>query len=189
MAFTHCTIDCIRALQASHPDKLKDHTKITRIHVELGEAAYHHGGFVAKRPITSIGAQMSSAYVVAVQIICGQVLPAQFRSDQLERDEIWRLVDLTSCELNKNLPKIWHQRVTIQFEDGSVIGQYLEKMKGVDPVITNEEIVEKYRLVLDGVIDEERRNKIEDFVLNIEKAKEITELIDLLSLPTKNPIL
>jgi aconitate decarboxylase len=188
MAFTHCTVDCIRALQASHPDRMKQHEKISKIHIELGEAAFHHGGFVAKRPIASIGAQMSNAYVVAVQIICGQVGPAQFRSNELDRDDIWRLVDLTDCEHNKELPKIWTQRVTVKFEDGTEVVQYLDKQKGVDPPLTNEEIVDKYRMVLDGVIDDKRRDEIQNFVLDIENAKDVGVLIDLLSADTKNPI-
>ena len=188
MAFTHCTVDCIRALQASNPDYMKQYDKIVKIHIELGEAAFHHGGFVAQRPIASIGAQMSNAYVVATQIICGQVMPSQFRSDQLEREDIWRLVNLTSCELNKELTKIWTQRVTIQFEDGKEIVQYLDKQKGVDTPLSNEEILEKFRMVLDGVVDNERRDKIADFILDIESKKDMDVLINLLSPLTKNPI-
>jgi aconitate decarboxylase len=54
--------------------------------------------------------------------------------------------------------------------------------------LTNEEIVEKWRLITKNVIDDERRVKIEKLCLNITDLKDITELADVLAGLTKNPI-
>lgn len=47
----------------------------------------------AERPLASVGAQMSTAYLAATQMLDREVMPRQFRSDMLERDELWGLVD------------------------------------------------------------------------------------------------
>jgi len=56
MAATHGSIDCIRKLQEQEPEKLKDFENIENIVLEMGEVAFHHGGFEVKRPLTSVGA-------------------------------------------------------------------------------------------------------------------------------------
>jgi aconitate decarboxylase len=45
MAGTHCTVDCIRKLQDDHPERMKQHSKITKIEAEMARAAYKHGGW------------------------------------------------------------------------------------------------------------------------------------------------
>jgi aconitate decarboxylase len=96
MAGTHPTVDCVRKLQEEHPEQMKDLGAITSIKLEMGEAAFHHGGWKAERPLTSTGAQMSNAYVAATQLVDGQVLPTQFRHNKLETDNVWSLVDKTT---------------------------------------------------------------------------------------------
>jgi aconitate decarboxylase len=188
MAGTHPTVDCIRKLQAEHPEQIKDLGAIASIKLEMGEAAFHHGGWKAVRPLTSTGAQMSNAYVAATQLVDGQVLPAQFRHDKLESDEVWSLVDKTSCEYNKHFDGRYNQRATITFKDKPTVTAMVNAAKGVDPALTNEEIVEKWRLIIKGVIDDERRARIEKLCLNFEAMEDVTELLDLLAGTTENPI-
>ena len=114
------------------------------------------GGWKAVRPLTSTGAQMSNAYVAATELVAGQVLPAQFRHHELESDEVWGLADKTSCEHNKDFDNRYSQRATITFNDKSTITAMVKAAKGVDPALTNEEIVGKWRLITKGVIDDER---------------------------------
>jgi aconitate decarboxylase len=188
MAGTHATVDCVRKLQAEHPEKMKQLGDIESIRLEMGEAAFHHGGWKAERPLTSTGAQMSNAYVAATQLVDGQVLPAQFRQDKLESDEVWSLVSKTSCEYSKGFDTMSAQRATITFKDKSTVTAMVNGAKGVDPALTNEEIVEKWRLLTKGVIDDERMERIETLCLNFEAMEDVTELLDLLAATTKNPI-
>lgn len=97
MAGTHCTIDCVQALQDKYPDKLSGLDAIASIRIGMTEAAFNHGGFDVKRPVATTGAQMSAAYTAAVQLVDGQVLPNQFRGDQLDRDIVWDLIGRTKC--------------------------------------------------------------------------------------------
>ena len=188
MAGTHPTVDCIRKIQAEHPELGKDLGDVTSIKLEMGETAFHHGGWKAKRPLTSTGAQMSNAYVAATQLVDGQVLPAQFRHDKLESDEVWDLVDKTTCEFNQNFDGMYTQRATITFKSGPTVTATVNAAKGVDPALTNDEIVEKWRLLTKGVIDDERREKIENLCLNFEALDDVMELLNLLAGTTQTPI-
>lgn len=188
MAVTHCTVDCIRKLQAEHPEQMKDVGAITSIKYEMAEAAFHHGGWMAKQPLTATGAQMSNSYVAATQIVDGAVLPAQFQPDQLERNVVWDLVNKTTCEHSANYSKKWMQRATIEFRDAPTLVSVVEAPRGVDPALSNAEILEKWRTLVKDVITVGRREEIEEMCLNLEEVEDVTALADLLVAVTQNQI-
>jgi aconitate decarboxylase len=188
MAATHGSIDCIRKLQEEHAEQMQDLSGITSIKLEMGEAAFHHGGWEAKRPLTATGAQMSNSFAAATQIIDRAVLAAQFRHDKLERDIVWDLVQKTTCLYNKEFPTKWVQRATITFANKPTLTAEVKFPRGVDPALTNEEIVEKWRLITKDVLDDERRAKIEAMCLNIASLEDVTDLADLMAAITANPI-
>ncbi|KAL1968444.1 hypothetical protein VTN77DRAFT_1973 [Rasamsonia byssochlamydoides] len=188
MAGTHCTIDCIRELQKKYPEQLRDLKSITSIKIEMSEAAFKHGGWKAKRPLTATGAQMSAAYIAAVQLVDGQVLPSEFRNSLLDRDCLWELIDKTECVHTPELDPGYAQRVTITFDGQPTLTQVLQAPRGVNPALTNEEILEKWRRFTQGLIEDKRRDEIESLVLNLENVEDVTVLEDLLAGPTLNPI-
>jgi len=188
MAGTHNTVDCIRALQAREPVKMKDLNSITSIKIEMSEAAYHHGGWKAERPLTSTGAQMSNSYIGATQLVDGQVLPPQFSRQSLDRDAVWNLVDKTTCRETAELAGKYAQRVTIHFKDDSSLSQELPAARGVSPEMSNQETLEKWRSLTQGLIDEGRRKRIEEIVLDLEDAADMVELGELMAGITKSPI-
>lgn len=188
MAGTHSTIDCIRKLQLQYPEQMQDLDSITSIKLEMGEAAFHHGGWEAKRPLTATGAQMSNSYAAATQLVDKEVLATQFRQDKLERDIIWDLVSKTTCYHNTDFPTPREQRATITFKDKPTLTAEVTAARGVNPPLTNDEIVEKWRLITRDVIDDGRRAKIEQMCLNITSINDVTELADVMRGLTKNPI-
>lgn len=194
MAGTHCTVDCVRELQEKYPAQMKDYKSISKITIEMGEAMYHHGGWVAERPLKAIGAQMNNAYVAATQIIDEAVTPAQFKPSNLDRDDIWELVKKTKCSEVNDLKNKFATKVTIYFQaDGGnqvsdPIESHLAGPRGIFPELSNEDIIQKWRLLVRELIDDSRRQKIEDLVLNLDSCEQLTELIGLLTPPTKNPL-
>jgi aconitate decarboxylase len=184
MAGTHGSIDCIRKLQKEHPEQLEDMSSIISIKIEMGEAVFHHGGWEAKRPLTSTGAQMSNSFAAATQLIDGDVLAAQFRHDKLERDLLWELVDKTTCHHNTGFQSKWTQRVTIKFKDKPTLTAEVNAIRDLN----NEEIVDKWRSITKNVIDDVRRAKIEKLCLNIVSLEDITDLMKLMAVITRNPI-
>lgn len=188
MAGTHCTIDAIAELQKEYPEKLSNLQAIVSVKIEMSEAAFKHGGWKAKRPLSATGAQMSASYVAAVQLLDRQVSPQEFHHNLLDRDAIWSLVDVTECFHTPELGGGYEQRITIVFQDGEVISKTLPAPQDVSPGLCNEEILDKFRRFTEGIVDEERREAIERLVLNIETVGDITVLEELLAGRTASPI-
>jgi aconitate decarboxylase len=188
MAATHGGIDCVRKLQEMYPEEMKDLKAIESVRLEMGDVAFSHGGFKVKRPLTSTGAQMSSAYVADTQLVDGEVLPAEFRWDMLDRDEVWELVDKTTCILSEEINGLAGTRAEVRLTGGKVLNTEVKTARGLDPELSNEEIVEKWRGIMKGVIDDERRDKIEKLCLSLENLEDVMELGNLMAGITKNPI-
>jgi aconitate decarboxylase len=188
MAATHCTIDCVQALQERHPKELADLGEIASIRLEMGEAAWKHGGFEVKRPVSATGGQMSCSYTAAVQLVDGQVLADQFRHDKLDRDIIWELVGKTQCVHEPDVGDTYKQRVTITLKAGTTLTQELEGPKSVFPGVSNKDIVDKWRRLTHGIIEEKRRDEIEKLVLDIEELDDVGDLEKLLAGSILSPI-
>ncbi|KAL4941128.1 hypothetical protein BDV06DRAFT_229868 [Aspergillus oleicola] len=181
MAGTHSSIEAMAALQVEYPEKLKDLSGIKKIVLEMSEPAYKHGGWVAQRPLTATGAQMSCAYAAAVQLLDGQVLAEQFQHSLLNRDELWHLIDKIECRQTDEFENAMSQRGTIQYNDGSETSKFIAAAKGVNPPLSNDEIVDKFRRFTKDVITEEQQRRIEDMVLELERLKDLSQLEGLLS--------
>lgn len=74
------------------------------------------------------------------------------------------------------------------WKDGRNAKVEVNGARGVDPELSNEEIVEKWRLITKGVIDDERREKIEKCCLGIEELDDMLTLENFMVGITKNPI-
>jgi aconitate decarboxylase len=61
--------------------------------------------------------------------------------------------------------------------------------RGVDPALINKEILERWRNMAEGVVDNERRLQIEAICMSLDCLEDIMELGKLLAGITKNPIL
>ncbi|KAL7947514.1 2-methylcitrate dehydratase PrpD [Trichoderma barbatum] len=188
MAGTHNTVDCLTDLRQLHPELMKNFSGIERILIELSKPAFEHGGWEARRPLTATGAQMSNSYVAATYIVDSAVLPAQFSAKMVERDVIWGLVGKTMCKLNKNFEKM-RARVSVWFNGRSdPIVADRQLAKSVMSLLSNDEILEKWKNITANVINDERRQKIEDVVLNLEDCNDLGVLSQLLMGVTENPI-
>jgi aconitate decarboxylase len=188
MAAIHCTIECIEEMQEKHAEAIKDLSKIKSVRIDLGEAAFQHGGWDAKRPLTTTGAQMSVTYCAATQLVDKQVQPIQFSASALERDSVWRLQEKMTCIWDKNLDDLYQARVTMEIEGSPAIVIQRDAPRSVKPGLTNPEILEKWRIVTENVINGERRDEIEKLVLGLEDLNDLTKLGELLGKKTTSPI-
>lgn len=192
LAATHPTIDCVRALQAKHPDDFRPERleHITRIVVEMGSDAFHHGGWQAARPLTSLGAQMSCMYCAATQFVDNEVYVAQFEAHMLSREVVWGLVGKMKCvEIDTGTGSKFAQRIKVDFGDGKSLTAAVENARGVDPELSNVEVVEKWRHLTNEILDKVSQKKVEDIVLNLETCKDVGLLADLLANVKMSPLL
>jgi aconitate decarboxylase len=177
-------------MQRSHPEDFRDLSAIESVRLEISKPLISHCGWKATTPITSTGAQMNASYIAAVQLVDREVLLEQFADDKLERDEVWTMVGKTTCEHNEHFDRLTYEMgsvVTIKFNDSRPdLETMVEKPRGVDPAITNGEIVQKYRRLTATLLSKNRQRAIEETVLNLEKLADVTKLTTLLSEPFKS---
>jgi len=167
---------------------------VERIEVDLGDAVFHHGGWKAERPITSIGAQMNMAYAIAVTVIDGVALARQFVAPKLDADEVWNLMSRIEVRHDPAFDKLGPTargatRLAVQLRGRPRLELLLRHPQGKPmPEVSNDEIVKKFHQLTQDVVDGPRRNAIERAVIGVDRLSDVRELIDLLAQPVKSPI-
>ena len=189
MGLLHAAIDCALELRPKI-----DVSQIQRIDIDMGEAAYAHGGWKAERPIQVIGAQMNVAYVVAVAFLDGDVLVDQFTQERVNSDDVWALIDRTVTHHERaydNLPA--DERLTTQvrltFKDGSTRAAKVVHPRGTgDRNLTNADIREKYAKLTRRAVSAERQKAIENAILSLDTLDDIAALTALLTPAVHSPL-
>lgn len=184
MAGLHGAIDLALALKARHPFAAGD---VTAIEVRVGEAVFHHGGWVPSRPLTEIGAQMNLAYAVAVAVIDGAALVAQFAPSRIDRDDVWDLIPRIGVVYDAGFdaggPEEHRRtRLAVTLRDGGRL-EADTKTDGRSRALSNLEIVEKFRRLTAGIVSDDRRGAIAAAVLGIDGLPDARALIGLLAAP------
>ena len=191
MAPLHAPIDCVDRLQQKHPDKFKDLEIIESIEIELSQMGYSRCGWKSpeNETLTATAAQMNVAYATATQLVDKQVPMAQYAPSKLHNPLICELMSKIHCTHNPDFDTIskLHTKMPMRFCDGAEVVDTVDKLRGVEPKVSNEEIVGKRRRLMEGVLDEERRVTIESTVLGIEECGDL-ELVNLLRGVVKSPL-
>jgi aconitate decarboxylase len=188
MGLLHAAIDGALELRQK-----VDVSQIQRIDIDMGEAAYAHGGWKAERPLEVIGAQMNVAYAVAVALLDGDVLVDQFTQDRINSDDVWGLIDRTITHHEKaydNLPvdEQLTTKVRLTMKDGTTHSAKVAHPRGTgDRSLTNEEIRDKYAKLTHRTVSADRQAAIKKAVLNIETLDDIAALTSLLTPAVRSP--
>ncbi|KAH8551599.1 hypothetical protein BGW37DRAFT_441596, partial [Umbelopsis sp. PMI_123] len=191
MAGIHATIDCLKELQSNH-DVLP--ANIRKIKIEMGGPAFKHGGWLAEKPITVIGAQMNVAYIAAAHIVDGDITINTFSNDNLNRDELWQLVSKIEVvhqtefdQLTNNFDKLC-TRTTIQLENGGELNTTVVRPTGVKEPLKNSDIVKKFQSLTNQLLSEKQQEDIAKFIQNIENCDDVSQIFDLLNFDVPSPI-
>src|SRR5580693_3975774 len=189
MGLLHAAIDAALELRTK-----ADVSQIQRIDIDMGEAAYAHGGWKAERPLETVGAQMNVAYAVAVALLDGDVLIDQFRQDRINRDDVWTLIDRTFTHHEQaydNLPvdEQLTTQVRLTLTDGSTRTAKVVHPRGTgDRNLTNADIRDKYAKLTHRIIAADRQAAIEKAVLDIDTLDDIAQLTALLTPAVHSPL-
>ncbi|CAO3428153.1 MmgE/PrpD family protein [Azospirillum endophyticum] len=183
MGGLHSTIDAIRGTRAKRPFRPED---VESIDVWVGKAVYHHGAFPVERPLTSIGAQMSLAYAVAVAVVDGSAMIPQYTAERIESDDLWTLIPRVRMHEDENFQggpqKKLGCRLRIALADGSV--REVEQGLRFSDAISNDDIVAKFRTLCEPVVPPDRCERIVEAVLGLERAGDLSGLFELLAQET-----
>ena len=82
----------------------------------------------------------------------------------------------------------WRTVVTAKFSDGKEMETFVEGLKGIMPPASNEDVVQKWRILVQVVVDEKRMEEIEKSVLGLENIGDVSELLRLLEDTVNCPI-
>jgi 2-methylcitrate dehydratase PrpD len=184
MGLLHAGIAAALALRAAGGFTAGD---IDKIDIDMPGAAYGHGGWQAVRPLAPIGAQMNIMYTVAVALLDGAVLIDQFAEDRINRDDVWNLIGRTRTHHHKAYDALPPQdqlttRVMLTLKDGSTREETVAHPPGTgDRLLTDADIVAKYRNLTRSLIDTGRQDAIEKAVLGLDALDNISALTDLLT--------
>ena len=177
MGGLHASIDCVRALQRTHPQldpSTRALARIKAVQIEMGEVAFKRGGFPSEKwPLEVTEAQMSATYVVATQLLDGYLLPSSYGSDKMKRSDLHTLFRCITCTHQRDFDKSYRTRVTIVLEDGDRFIEEVEKPRGIHPRMTNEDIIEKFRSLTSDLIGGSRSSSIEELVVSLEMIEDL----------------
>ena len=190
MGALHAGIDdafAIRGQRAVRPEE------VSAILIEIGDAAYQHGGFPITRPIAPITAQMSVRYSVAVALLDGAALLQQFSEARVADDDVWALIDRTDVHLEPDFDKPPHTgyttRVTVHFTDGTTLVNLVEMPTGgPGRELSNDEIVQKFTGLVTGLIPVGRAQDLQDLVLHLDDQDTLEPLLRILEEPVKKAL-
>jgi aconitate decarboxylase len=182
MAGLHAAIDAARALLAGSLDV----GRVEAIEIFVSEPAFHHGGWRAERPLAAVGAQMNLAYAVAVTLIDGTALAAQFARERLESDDVWTLIERTTTRHEASFDERYEDGYNTRLEVTLVGGEqriaFIDHPRGgIRSPLTNAEVVEKFRTLTAPMLDSERARSIESAVLGLEDLQRVEDLAGLLA--------
>ena len=138
-------------------------------------------------PKNIVDLQFSMPYQAAIAFKNGKVTVEEFDERYIKDSLIKRLIAATTVvmdeEFERRYPEHYSSAVTITMKDGTEYTAVVDDPKGDkrNPV-TYEEVIEKFRNLVKPIYkDEERIQKIIDYVNNLEKQTNIADLIKLLN--------
>jgi 2-methylcitrate dehydratase PrpD len=187
MAGLHAAIDAARALLAEEP---LDAGRVEAIDIFVSEPAFHHGGWRAERPLAAVGAQMSLAYAVAVTLLDGTALAAQFAPERIESEDVWELIERTTTRHEASFDERpedgYNTRLELTFLGGGQRIAFVDHPRGgIQAPLANAEVVEKFRTLTTPLLGLERTRAIESAVLGLEDLVDVADLAGLLAAPAE----
>ncbi|MDE1172685.1 MAG: MmgE/PrpD family protein [Parvibaculaceae bacterium] len=187
MGALHAPLDALFEIAARRPLRADE---IVKVDVDMSHAAYHHGWWKVERPLEPIGAQMNVAYALAVAILDGAAMVAQFSPQRIAEDDVWALIPKIEAHHDAGFDKAGATsrgatRVRIRFTDGTTEECFTAVSRGILSPIPGDEVLAKFRTLTRDIVDSRRIGRIEDCVLNIERLGDLKELTGLLAEPVE----
>src|SRR5271166_5726672 len=177
----HCMVELVRE------NKL-DPGKVVSIEADVIRIAYdfagggHYG--VDKVIRTKEQADHSLPYLLAVALLDGDVMPAQFAPDRITRADVQQLLKKVSVrpdqELTDQYPGKMPAKVIVRLQDGKVIEHQVQDFPGLaSHPFTWEDSVEKFDRLVTGRVDEGLCREIKDAAHSLESIQ-VADLMALL---------
>ncbi|MDI7259381.1 MAG: MmgE/PrpD family protein [Thermodesulfobacteriota bacterium] len=171
----HNAIDC--AIELKHQYKI-DPAEICGITVFRHPRWAHYHNI--KRPRTFHEAQVSLPYSVAVSFVEGKAFLPEYSEERLRNPFIQKLSEMVEIRTVDDLPRGVSCRMEVILKDSSKYQSQVDYPKGsIQNPLTREELRTKFRNLSSAYLDERKQKEIEDTVFEIEKIKDVSDLVGL----------
>jgi 2-methylcitrate dehydratase len=169
-----------------------DPGKVLSIEADVFQLAYDFAGGglygVDKVIQTKEQADHSLPYLLAVALLDGDVMPAQFKPGRIIEPDVQGLLKKVSIrpnhEYTDQYPAKMPAKVTVRLQDGSVIEHEVQDYPGLaSRPFTWEEEVEKFDRLVAGRVDDGLSRQIKDAVRSLENIQ-VRDLMKLLNCVT-----
>ena len=177
----HCMVELAKANKV-------DPEQVTSIEAEVFQLAYDFAGGglygVDKVIRTKEEADHSLPYLLAVALIDGDVMPAQFNPERIIKPDVQALLKKVSVQPNheftEQYPKKMPAKITVRLQDGKVVEHEVQDYPGLaSRPFTWEEAVQKFDTLVAGRIDEGLSGEIKNAVRSVENIQ-VRDLMKLL---------
>lgn len=177
----HNAIDCALDIRRNHAPKLRDiRSIVVKRHPDWSE--YHRN----TAPRTYHEAQVSLPYSVAIALIEGNALLAQYTDRKLKLPEVRRLMDLTRIETDASLPRGVSCHTTMTMTSGEKYVSQVDYPKGsIENPMSDEELRGKFESLAVPVVGRSRAAQIADTAMSVERCANVGDLLKLTAVSSR----
>jgi 2-methylcitrate dehydratase len=185
MIHTQSAVHCM--VELAKQNKIDPDT-IVSIEAEVFQLAFDFagGGLYGVDKVIRIKEQAdhSLPYLLAVALLDGDVMPAQFKPDRIIKPDVQGLLKKVSVrpnhEYTEQYPKKMPAKITVRLQDGRVIEHEVQDYPGLaSHPFTWEDAVHKFDALVTGRVDERLCREIKDAVYSVENIQ-VRDLMKLL---------
>jgi 2-methylcitrate dehydratase len=178
----HCMVELVRQNKV-------DSSKVLSIEAEVFQLCYDFAGGglygIDKVVLTKEQADHNLPYLLAVALLDGDVMPAQFKPERIIKPDVQGLLKKVSVRPNHEFTEVYPgkmpAKITIRLQDGNVIEHQVQDYPGLaSHPFTWDDSVEKFDRLVAGRVDEGLSGEIKDAVRSLESIQ-VKDLMTLLS--------
>jgi 2-methylcitrate dehydratase len=186
----HCMVELVRQNRAalSVADGFNP-SQVASIAAEVPQMTYDFSGGglygVDKEVRIKEQADHNLGYLLAVALLDGNVMPAQFTPERINRSDVQALLKKVSAKPNQayteQYPRRMPAKITVRLQDGTIFEHEVQDYPGLPcHPFTWEDSVEKFDQLVTGRIDDYLSEDIKDAVRSLEniRVKDLTKLLD-----------
>jgi 2-methylcitrate dehydratase len=186
----HCMVELVRQNRAalSVADGFNP-SQVASIAAEVPQMTYDFSGGglygVDKEVRIKEQADHNLGYLLAVALLDGNVMPAQFTPERINRSDVQALMKKVLAKPNQayteQYPRRMPAKITVRLQDGTIFEHEVQDYPGLPcHPFTWEDSVEKFDQLVTGRIDDYLSEDIKDAVRSLEniRVKDLTKLLN-----------
>jgi 2-methylcitrate dehydratase len=185
MIHTQSAVHCM--VELARQNKI-DPAKVVAIEADVTRMTYDFAGGglygVDKVIRTKEQADHSLPYLLAVALLDGDVMPAQFGPDRIAKADVQQLLKKVSVrpdqEFTDQYPGKMPAKVTVRLQDGKVIEHEVQDFPGLPShPFTWDDAVDKFDRLVGGRVDPQLSHEIKNAVRSVEsiRVRDLTKLL------------